>query len=115
MQGSQSAITAVKEAAEKLTKEELTEKLENAQVQMQDREFWEGDSWKRVVPGKRVLQAVADTLLRNSSAETLRKTIIALMSSDGFEPAGLRDTLEQALAYDGRGGEQKTADEHKRH
>ena len=97
--GSKEAATSIHNTAQTITKEDLQNKLNELRERENSAEIWETDDWKKVVPGKRVLQKVAETLSGEGSSTQLRNVTIGLMARDGHKPAGMKKTIEKALIY----------------
>lgn len=97
--GSREASAAIHDAAHATTKEELEEELRSLREGENSTVLWESDSWKRVVPGKRVLQKVAETLAGEGTSAQVRNVTIGLMARDGYKPEGMNETIRKALAY----------------
>ena len=96
---SREAATEINSAAQAITEEELENYLTTLIEGEDSGELWESEKWKQVVPGKRVLQKVAETLSGAGSSVQVRNVIIGLMARDGYKPAGMLETIERALAY----------------
>ena len=99
VEGSRKAATAIYETSQAITKEELQNKLNDLRKRENSADIWETEDWKKVVPGKRVLQKVAETLAGEGSSTQVRNVTIGLMARDGYKPAGMKKTIEKALAY----------------
>ena len=97
--GSREAAAAISEAAQGTTKEELADELSRLREGENDASVWETEGWKRVVPGKRVLQKVAETLAGDGTSIQVRNVTIGLMAKEGHKPAGMKETIQKALAY----------------
>ena len=97
--GSREASAAIHDAAQATTKEELEDELSRLREGENSAVLWETDGWKRVVPGKRVLQKVAETLMGEGNSAQVRNVTIGLMARDGHKPAGMKETILKALAY----------------
>ena len=87
------------EFADAMTSEELETVLEELRKEREAAEVWETDRWKGVVPGKRVLQKVAETLAGEGSTLQVRNVTIGLMAKDGHKPVGMLRTIQKALVY----------------
>ena len=96
---SKEAATAMANAAESTTSEELASELNRLRAWENSANMWETENRKKIVPGKRVLHRVADILVGDESAIQVRNTLIALMARDGHRPLGMKETIERALAY----------------
>ena len=92
------AAELIHKTAQDITKEELENKLTELRG-IESSAIWETEDWKKVVPGKRVLQKVAETLAGEGSSTQLRNVTIGLMAKDGYKPAGMKKTIDKALAY----------------
>ena len=99
VEASKQAATAVHQAAHEVSKAELCEEFQRLKAISQSEQIWESDGWKKIVPGKRVLLKVADTLVGKRSRTYLRSAIIGLMAIDGHKPVGMKETINRALAY----------------
>lgn len=99
VEGTGKAVAAVSDAAQKITAECLREELTRFIPREDAAHMWDTDDWKKVVPGKRVLQKVAETLTGEGSGIQLRNVIVSLMARDGHRPSGMEATIEKALAY----------------
>ena len=97
--GGKEAATAVGIAAGAITEEELETELRRLGEGEDSDAPWESDDWKRMVPGKRVLQKVAGTLVGEGNSIHLRNVVISLMARDGHKPSGMMETIRKALAY----------------
>ena len=90
---------AIGDAAQTITKEELVDELRRLREGESAVDLWVTEDWKKVVPGKRVLQKVAETLAGDGSGLQVRNVVIGLMAKDGHRPAGMKATIQNALAY----------------
>ena len=97
--GGKEAATAVGIAAGAITEEELETELKRLREGEDSDAPWESDDWKRMVPGKRVLQKVAGTLVGEGNSIHLRNVAISLMAKDGHKPSGMMQTIRKALEY----------------
>ena len=96
---SKEAAAAICDAAEATTEEELAAELGKLRAGEDSTEVWDTDGWKTTVPGKRVLQKVAETLAGEGSSIQVRNVVVGLMARDGHKPAGMKETIQRALAY----------------
>ena len=97
--GSKDAAAAVSNAALATTEEHLQNDLGRLRKCEDSPELWRTDDWKKVVPGKRVLQKVAETLAGEGRGIQVRNVTVGLMARDGHKPAGMKETIRKALAY----------------
>ena len=97
--GCRTAAARINEAAHATTEEELRKELRRLQKAGDSNDLWEAGSWKKVVPGKRVLQKAAETLAGRAMGAQVRNVTIALMGKDGHRPRGMMKTIRKALAY----------------
>lgn len=97
--GAGKAAAAMSVAAQKITEEDLQRELARLNPDEDASHMWDTEEWKKVVPGKRVLQKVAETLLGDGSSIQLRNVIVSLMARDGYKPQGMQSTIGKALAY----------------
>ena len=97
--GSREAAAAIGNAADELTEEKLREELNRLRQGGDSADLWETDEWKKVVPGKRVLHKVSETLAGNGSSLQVRNVIVGLMARDGHKPSGMNETITRALAF----------------
>lgn len=88
--GSRGAAEAIGKAAEALTEEELRKEMGRLR---KEAEFGEGRDWRKSVPGKRVLQKVAETLAGEGSSVQIRNVVIGLMAKDGYKPEGMKGVI----------------------
>ena len=93
------AAASISGIADAMTSEELETVLEELRKEREAAEVWETDRWKGVVPGKRVLQKVAETLAGEGSTLQVRNVTIGLMAKDGHKPVGMLRTIQKALVY----------------
>ena len=99
VEGSRKAATAIAEVANALTVHELKDEMVRLRREEEESALWETGAWRRVVPGKRVLQKVAETLAGQGSGIQVRNVVIGLMAKDGYKPEGMNDVIGKALAY----------------
>ena len=99
VEDSKRAAASISGIAAAMTSEELETVLQGLKSEGEAAEVWETDGWKDVVPGKRVLQKVAETLAGEGSTLQVRNVTIGLMAKDGHKPKGMRHTIQKALAY----------------
>ena len=97
--GSGRAAAAIADAAQAITEEDLRRELTRLREGEESAEIWGAEGWKKVVPGKRVLQKVAETLAGEGSGIQVRNVAVALMAKDGYKPKGMQKTIQKALAY----------------
>ena len=98
--GSKEAAKAISQVAHATTKDELKKELNRLNEGEYAAEVYDDEeTWRRVVPGKRVLQKVAETLVGEGSSIQVRNVTIGLMATDGHKPGGMRETIKKALAY----------------
>ena len=97
--GAKDAARVMAEVAEGMTTDELEGVLNRLRGEGVQGDGRNPGDWRKVVPGKRVLQKVAETLAGKGSALQVRNVIIGLMAKDGYKPEGMKEVLEKALAY----------------
>jgi len=99
LKGARDAAKAMGQIAEGMTAAELKTVLAELRGEGVGSQGWNDGAWRKTVPGKRVLQKVAETLAGTGSALQLRNVIVGLMAKDGHKPEGMKKTLENALGY----------------
>ena len=99
VKGAVAAAEAISCAAQGITRQELEKELGRLQEAGDGADSWRAGGWRKVVPGKRVLQKVAETLAGRGSGVQIRNVTLGLMARDGHKPAGMQETLEKALAF----------------
>ena len=97
--GCKDAAKAINKTVQATTREKLEEELSKLREGDSCAGLWETEDWKRVVPGKRVLRKVAETLAGEASSVQIRNVTIGLMAKDGHKPEGMKRTIEKALAF----------------
>ena len=99
VEGSKDAAVAINSAVEAMTKEEIEKELDRLIEGARSTELWETNDWKRIVPGKRVLHKVSETLAGLGTSIQVRNVTIGLMAKDGHKPGGMKDAIQKALEY----------------
>ena len=97
--GSRKAAAEIGTVAGALKEQELKDEMARLRKEEGSSDVWETGAWRRVVPGKRVLQKVAETLAGQGSGIQVRNVVIGLMAKDGHKPEGMKDVIQKALAY----------------
>ena len=96
---SNDAANAINAVVQEMTINELRELLKSLTEEVDSKAIWETEDWKRVLPGKRVLQKVAETLVGEGTYRHLRNVIIGLMATDAYKPQGMKETIQKALTF----------------
>ena len=99
VEGSREAAVTINRVAQAITKDNLQDELRRLREGEDSECLWETNGWKRIVPGKRILRKMAETLTGEGTSIQVRNVTIALMAKDGHKPAGMKETIQKALAY----------------
>ena len=97
--GVRAAVDALESQADATTHSALEKELRKLSNVDSSNSIWNSSNWREIVPGKRVLQRVAETLVGTGSYIQIRNVIIASMARDGHKPPGMLATLNHALSF----------------